>query len=129
MHRLTLSYMWVHRIWWTDLYALRTLLRINTNTPLNTLSYTTCLLQDKARGKTDLARDSLLGEKVERNVEALRRQARGGTRRKSRGSEHLGPRGHHARAQLDTWHGRLGDLNTILYLVRTWGTVRKCWRA
>jgi len=129
LHRLTLSYMWVQRIWWTDLYTLRTLLRINTNTSLNTLSYTTCLLQDQARGKTDLARDSLLGE--ERNVEALRRQARAraGTRWKHRSGEYLGPRGYHARAQLDTcWHGRLGDLNTILSLVRTWGTGRKCWR-
>lgn len=129
LYRLTLSYMWVQRIWWTDLYTLRTLLRINTNTSLNTLSYTTCLLQDQARGKTDLARDSLLGE--ERNVEALRldARARAGTRRKHRSGEYLGPRGHHTTTQLDTCrHGRLGDLNTILSLVRTWGTGRECGR-
>jgi len=73
---LTLSTLLVEWIWssWLceELDTLRSLLGVNCDP---SLSSTSCLLQDKTIRKTDLARDSLLGERVERKLETMRRQS------------------------------------------------------
>lgn len=69
----TLLVEWKWSPWLCEqLDTLRSLLGINCG---SSLPSTCCLLQDKTIRKTDLARDSLLGEKVERKLETLRRQS------------------------------------------------------